>query len=181
MRRSPSVVPGKRSATRDPYVDGPLVARVVRVNPIACDHMSGLLSRSHMTAAKMGSATRGPNNQTASFANGSHGLSRVLGSIDHTHLLEQAPPPACGVSRMPNSVIRLISWRSCWAPSLVERTIASLTPMAARWERVGHARSRLTDGHRRRRLGLDGACPALNCRLAERSVVARAAGCSALR
>jgi len=63
---------------QDPYVDGPLVAEFVRVNPIACDHMSGLLSRSHMTAAKMGSATRGPNNQTASFANGSHGLSRVL-------------------------------------------------------------------------------------------------------
>src|SRR5262249_57223313 len=28
---------------------------------IACDHMSGLLSRSHMTAAKMVSATRVPN------------------------------------------------------------------------------------------------------------------------
>src|SRR5216683_6198988 len=68
----------------------PWLQEFVRVNPIACDHMSGLLSRSHMTAAKMGSATRGPNNQTASFANGSHGLSRVLGSIDHTHLLEQA-------------------------------------------------------------------------------------------
>src|SRR5258705_3007400 len=91
----------------------PWLQEFVRVNPIACDHMSGLLSRSHMTAAKMGSATRGPNSQTASFANGSHGLSRVLGSIDHTHLLEQARPPACGVSRMPNSVIRLISWRSC--------------------------------------------------------------------
>src|SRR5713101_8038485 len=98
----------------------PWLQEFVRVNPIACDHMSGLLSRSHMTAAKMGSATRGPNNQTASFANGSHGLSRVLGSIDHTHLLEQARPPACGVSRVPNSVIRSISWRSCWAPSLVE-------------------------------------------------------------
>src|SRR5260370_34662117 len=76
----------------------PWLQEFVRVNPIACDHMSGLLSRSHMTAAKMGSATRGPNNQTASFANGSHGLSRVLGSIDHTHLLEQARPPACWVS-----------------------------------------------------------------------------------
>src|SRR6267154_5364188 len=98
----------------------PWLQEFVRVNPIACDHMSGLLSRSHMTAAKMGSATRGPNNQTASFANGSHGLSRVLGSIDHTHLLEQARPPACGVSRVPNLVIRSISWRSCWAPSLSE-------------------------------------------------------------
>src|SRR5260370_27302256 len=72
----------------------PWLQEFVRVNPIACDDMSGLLSRSHMTAAKMGSATRGPNNQTASFANGSHGLCRVLGSIDHSHLLEQARPPA---------------------------------------------------------------------------------------
>ena len=51
---------------------------------IACDHMSGLLSRSHMTAAKMGSATRTPNIQAMSGAIGSRGLSRVLGSIDHT-------------------------------------------------------------------------------------------------
>src|SRR5216683_6400371 len=109
------------SLTLDPYVDGPRLARVAAAaDRIACDHMSGLLSRSHTTAAKMGSTTRGPNNQTASFANGSHGLPRVLGSIDHTHLLEQARPPACGVSRVPNSVIRSISWRSCWAPSLVE-------------------------------------------------------------
>lgn len=60
------------------------------MNPIGCDHMSGLLSRSHMTAAKMGSATRGPNIAAACFADGSHGFPRVLGSIDHTHLLEQA-------------------------------------------------------------------------------------------
>jgi len=50
-----------------------------------CDHMSGLLSRSHMTAAKMGSATRVPNRK-ATFeeeATGTLGVSRVLGSIDH--------------------------------------------------------------------------------------------------
>src|SRR5882724_13720096 len=82
----------------------PWLQEFVRVNPIACDHMSGLLSRSHMTAAKMGSATRGPNSQTASFANGSHGLSRVLGSIDHTHLLEQAS--ASGLRRRPHAELR---------------------------------------------------------------------------
>ena len=51
---------------------------------IACDHMSGLMSRSHMTAAKMVSATRGPNIAAISDTNGSRGVSRVLGSIDHT-------------------------------------------------------------------------------------------------
>jgi len=45
-----------------PYVDGPRLARGWAARDrIACDHMSGLLSRSHMTAAKMGSATRVPN------------------------------------------------------------------------------------------------------------------------
>src|ERR1700730_1004582 len=44
-------------------------------------------------------------------------------------------------------------------------------PMAAFYERLGQARSRLAAGHRRRRLGLDGARPALDCSLAERSVV----------
>ena len=47
--------------------------------------MSGLLSRSHMTTAKMGSATRAPNMMAMlKSTNGLHGLSRVLGSIDHT-------------------------------------------------------------------------------------------------
>ena len=52
---------------------------------IACAHMSGLMSRSHMTAAKMGSATRGPNTIMTfdNLASGAHGLARVLGSIDH--------------------------------------------------------------------------------------------------
>jgi len=47
--------------------------------------MSGLMSRSHMTAAKMGSATRGPNTIMTfnNLASGAHGLARVLGSIDH--------------------------------------------------------------------------------------------------
>ena len=55
-----------------------------RADRIACDHMSGLLSRSHMTAAKMGSATRVPNIIAVSAsADGFLGMSRVLGSIDH--------------------------------------------------------------------------------------------------
>src|SRR2546430_16858241 len=52
---------------------------------IACDHMSGLLMRSHITAAKMGFATRGPNIIAMSCtADGFLGVSRVLRSIDHT-------------------------------------------------------------------------------------------------
>jgi len=99
----------------------PWLQEFVRVNPIACDHMSGsVVAVAHDRLPRWVPRREVQNNQTASFANGSHGLSRVLGSIDHTHLLEQARPPACGVSRVPNSVIRSISWRSCWAPSLVE-------------------------------------------------------------
>jgi hypothetical protein len=71
----------------DPYVDGPLLARAfaaVRVR-IACDHMSGLLLRSPMTAGPDGvrdaSSKQGRGFERAA---GSHGVSRVLGSIDHT-------------------------------------------------------------------------------------------------
>jgi hypothetical protein len=57
---------------------------VQRADRIACGHMSGLLSRSHVTAAKMGSATRDPNIAAAlQAAHGFRGESRVLGSIDH--------------------------------------------------------------------------------------------------
>ena len=79
------------------------------VHRIACDHMSGLLSRPHMTAAKMGSATRGPNITAACFADGSHGFPRVLGSIDHTHLLEQAS--ASSMRRRPHAELgHLVVW-----------------------------------------------------------------------
>ena len=58
-----AVIPGRRSeAEENPEsICGRPPARKVgaeRRGPIACDHMSGLLSRSHMTAAKMVSATR---------------------------------------------------------------------------------------------------------------------------
>ena len=47
--------------------------------------MYGLLSRSHVTAAKMGFATRGPNIRAMSgTADGSLGVARVVRSIDHT-------------------------------------------------------------------------------------------------
>jgi hypothetical protein len=64
---------------------GPRLARLgARADRIACGHMSGLLSRSHVTAAKMGSATRDPNIAAAlQAAHGFRGESRVLGSIDH--------------------------------------------------------------------------------------------------
>src|SRR5262249_48695755 len=81
-------------AIRNPYVDGPRPARVGRsVNRIACDHMSGLLSRSHMTAAKLVSATRGPNITAMSERHRwiPRSVSRL--GIDRSHhllLLEQA-------------------------------------------------------------------------------------------
>src|SRR5687768_15288175 len=39
-----------------------------------CGHMSGLMMRSHMTAAKMGSTARVPNMVAVSCTNGSHGV-----------------------------------------------------------------------------------------------------------
>src|SRR5712672_4830362 len=51
---------------------------------IACDHMSGLLTRSQMTAGQDG-VRDASSKQSSGFerATGSHGVSRVLGSIDH--------------------------------------------------------------------------------------------------
>jgi hypothetical protein len=116
---------------RNPYVDGPLLARARQcVHRIACDHMSGLLSRSHMTAAKMGSATRGPNSAAAWQATGFRGVSRVLGSIDHTNcsVFQQASGlPGRAIARpageetmaMGSSALRRQSqWRvGIWKPS----------------------------------------------------------------
>src|SRR4028119_1443000 len=50
-----------------PYVDGPLLARVLNriLDRIVCGHMYGLLLRSHLTAAKMAAATRVPNRLAA--------------------------------------------------------------------------------------------------------------------
>src|SRR5712691_10936307 len=97
---------GRSRESGNPYVDGPLLARALQLrigslaiicgrppacksfaaaDRIACDHMSGLLMRSHMTAAKMGFATRGPNIIAMSgTADGFLGVFRVLRSIDHT-------------------------------------------------------------------------------------------------
>lgn len=62
-------------------MDGPLLTRAEKKNDqIACAHMSGLMSRSHMTAAKMVSATRVPNT-ISTFdvsASGALGVARVL-------------------------------------------------------------------------------------------------------
>ena len=56
-----------------------------RADRIACDHMSGLLTRSQMTAGQDG-VRDASSKQGGGFerATGSHGVSRVLGSIDHT-------------------------------------------------------------------------------------------------
>jgi hypothetical protein len=69
-----------------PYVDGPLLARVFLqcFDQIACVHMSGLLSRSHMNAGQDG--FRDASSRHASDLYGQWGLRSIsrLGSIDHT-------------------------------------------------------------------------------------------------
>ena len=57
-----------------------------------CDHMSGLLSRSHMTAAKMGSATRVPNRK-ATFEEG-HWDSRSVSRLGIASITPSAPSRA---------------------------------------------------------------------------------------
>jgi len=54
-RRKPAV-PLRRRNGRSPYVDGPLLARAFWQcsDQIACVHMSGLFSRSHMNAGQDG-------------------------------------------------------------------------------------------------------------------------------
>src|SRR5947208_10987887 len=61
-RCTPVILGRGVASTRGPICGRPPACKRLRgVNRIACDHMSGLLSRSHMTAAKMVSATRVPN------------------------------------------------------------------------------------------------------------------------
>jgi hypothetical protein len=90
----------------------PSLARPVSgVRRIACDHMSGLLSRPHTTAAKMVSATPGPNSVATSQATGSRGVSGVLGSIDHTNCLVSSKLPAFPAGRwLGPPVKRLCVW-----------------------------------------------------------------------
>ena len=92
---------GKLHETRDPYVDGPRLARALqRADRIACDHMSGLLVRSHMTAGLDGFRDVS-SKQRSGFE--CHWVPRSvsrLGSIDHTIcLLEQAPASVRGDGR----------------------------------------------------------------------------------
>ena len=57
----------ERRRTRNPYVDGPLLARgSAACDRSVCDHMSGMVMRPHMTAAKMGYTARVPNSGAAS-------------------------------------------------------------------------------------------------------------------
>ena len=71
-----AVVPAKRSAEPGPICGRPPTRK--RRNCFSdrsdCGHMSGLLMRSHMTAAKMGSTARAPNIRAVSCTVGSHGV-----------------------------------------------------------------------------------------------------------
>jgi hypothetical protein len=90
-----------------------------RADRIACDHMSGLLSRSHMTAAKMGFSRResrtvsrfrvlplGSTDYLTSRSNRSH----------HLLLLEQAPASARGEGRSHAELI--MGWTSRSSPDV---------------------------------------------------------------
>ena len=91
----------RRSRARNPYVDGPHLQELCSVQTrIACDHMYGLLSRSHRTAAKMGSAAEVPNISAVLDTDGFHGVSPAFGSIDPHHLpVLQLRPLARAVAR----------------------------------------------------------------------------------
>ena len=71
--------------SRDPYVDGPLLARVrQRADRIACDHMSGLLMAVHMTACQDGFRDESSKqSRDVKHRWVPRSVSR-LGSIDHT-------------------------------------------------------------------------------------------------
>ena len=70
----------------DPYVDGPLLARVLQCfDQIACVHMYGLLVRSHMNAGQDGFRDKS-SKQQCDLLEG-HWVCRSVpcrGSIDHT-------------------------------------------------------------------------------------------------
>src|SRR5215211_8722593 len=104
-----------------------------RADRIACDHMSGLLMRSHMTAAKMGSATRVPN----MYAVWNHrwvprSVSR-LGSIDHAicSVSSKLRPPAGGeVCRHAELGFRVRSVEGHHVHPWWQRSITSFRPTA---------------------------------------------------
>ena len=187
------VVPAKpvpaKAGSGNPYVDGPLLARVnAACERSDCDHMSGLLSRSHMTAAKMGFATRGPNIIAMSGTDGFPGVSRVLRSIDHTICSVSSklrPQREAMIARALNGVFRVKinegSWRASFG--LVAGTIASFRPTAAL---QAPCASGVKAGRRpppqAARSGLDGASTALHCRSGGRSGSwAEDRGCSVRR
>jgi hypothetical protein len=79
--RSPPAIIGL-----DPYVDGPLLARVLQCfDQIACAHMSGLFVRSHMNAGQDGFRDKSSKQQGGLIEG--HWVYRSVscrGSIDHT-------------------------------------------------------------------------------------------------
>ena len=164
----------------------PACKRSSRRDRIACDHMYGLLSRSHMTAAKMGSATRAPNRNATlkGQATGSHGLSRVGDRNDHAICLSRA---SFGLQRMvlnqpPKLGIGSRTGLGHVGHLRMVKAQGFVLPTAAQWRQ---AQSAVRAGRRpppkAARSGLDGACAALQCRSAGRSRVSRAAGHNARR
>src|SRR5689334_15489763 len=95
-----------------------------------CDHMSGLLMRSHMTAAKMGSAAQVPNTSATSNAAGWHGVPRAWDrSIAPSTILEQAS--ASVGRRSPPFQARLIKVSRLYLPlrARCQQGARSVAPM----------------------------------------------------
>ena len=89
-----------------------------RADRIACDHMSGLLMRSHVTAGQDGFRD-GSSKQSGGFwsAAGSHGVSHVLDrSITPSARLEQAPASARDENRSHAEFVMPGLWRSPPSP-----------------------------------------------------------------
>ena len=98
---------------------------VQRADRIACGHMSGLLSRSHVTAAKMGSATRDPN--IAAALQAAHGFRGEFSRL--------------GIDRSR----RLLRVKQAFRPRRAERRVAKLFVSLSLFDHVDHPFV-LTDG-----------------------------------
>src|SRR6266851_2822271 len=120
-----------------------------------CDHMSGLLSRSHMTAAKMGAATRVPNRK-ATFAEG-HWDSRSVSRLGIESITPSAPSRASfGLNsrapvRLPVKMLCGDTRRLCRCPMI------AVVGLAADHQLPGDPRRLVGERHGRklRRLALD--------------------------
>ena len=111
---------------------------------IACDHMSGLLTRSQMTAGQDG-VRDASSKQSSGFerATGSHGVSRVLGSIDHAICSFSSKLPASQQDKQA-LLVKILSLGHCRRRNFAARMVcASRAGRAAKPPTSGAQRSAL--------------------------------------